>query len=69
VAAPATLDEFRGLFSQSPDPRRWPHVATGITYQRAMRELAVLLGCAPTEEAVYAHRRSRRRAGAQASTK
>ena len=25
---PATLDEFRGLFSESADPRQWPHVAT-----------------------------------------
>jgi predicted TIM-barrel fold metal-dependent hydrolase len=58
VAPPATLDEFRGLFSQSPDPRQWPHVATAVTYRRAMRELAALLGCAPTEDGVYAHRRS-----------
>ena len=56
MAPPATLDEFRGAFSESPDPRQWPHVATAITYRRAMRELAALLGCAPTEEAVYAHR-------------
>jgi predicted TIM-barrel fold metal-dependent hydrolase len=56
VAPPATLDEFRGLFSESPDPRQWPHVATGVMYVRAMRELAALWGCAPTEEAVYAHR-------------
>ena len=27
-APPATLDEFRGLFSESTDPRQWPHVAT-----------------------------------------
>lgn len=58
MAAPATLDEFRGLFSESPDPRQWPHVATAVTYRRAMRELGALLGCAPTEDAVYAHRRS-----------
>ena len=56
MAPPASLDEFRGLFSESPDPRQWPHVATAITYRRAMRELAALLGCAPTEDAVYAHR-------------
>jgi hypothetical protein len=58
VATPATLDEFRGLFSESPDPRQWPHVATGIMYRRAIRELASFLGCAPDEEAVYAHRRA-----------
>ena len=28
-APPDSLDEFRGLFSESPDPRQWPHVATG----------------------------------------
>ena len=32
-----TLDEFRGLFSESPDPRQWPHVSTGVTYRRAIR--------------------------------
>ncbi|MEA2240659.1 MAG: hypothetical protein QOD24_215, partial [Solirubrobacteraceae bacterium] len=58
MATPATLDEFRGLFSESPDPRQWPHVATGLTYRRAVRELAALLGCEPTEEALFAHRRA-----------
>jgi uncharacterized protein len=53
---PETLDEFRGLFSESDDPRQWPHVATGITYLRGMRALAALFGCEPTEAAVYAHR-------------
>jgi predicted TIM-barrel fold metal-dependent hydrolase len=53
---PATLDEFRGLFSESPDPRQWPHVATGLTYRRAIRELAELFGCEATEHAVYEHR-------------
>jgi hypothetical protein len=51
-----TLDEFRGLFSESPDPRQWPHVATAVTYRRAIRELAAFLGCEPTEEAVLARR-------------
>jgi predicted TIM-barrel fold metal-dependent hydrolase len=58
VATPATLDEFRGLFSESEDPRQWPHVATGLTYLRAMRALAELFGCKPSEEAVFAHRRA-----------
>src|SRR5207249_3231865 len=53
-----TLDEFRGLFSESPDPRQWPHVANGLTYRRAMRELAAFFGCEETEEAVYEHRLS-----------
>jgi hypothetical protein len=54
-ARPA-LDEFRGLFSESPDPRQWPHVASGVTYRRAIRELAAFFGCEPREEAVYEHR-------------
>jgi hypothetical protein len=51
-----TLDEFRGMFSESPDPAQWPHIATGITYRRAMRELGAFLGCEPGEDGVYAHR-------------
>lgn len=53
---PGSLDEFRGLFSESPDPRQWPHIATGLTYRRAMRELGGLFACEPTEEGVYAFR-------------
>jgi predicted TIM-barrel fold metal-dependent hydrolase len=51
-----SLDEFRGLFSESPDPRQWPHVATGVTYRRAIRELAAFFEVEPTEEAVYQYR-------------
>jgi uncharacterized protein len=50
------LDEFRGLFSESPDPAQWPHVASGVTYRRAIRELAEFLGCEPAEEAVLERR-------------
>jgi uncharacterized protein len=53
---PRTLDEFRGLFSESPDPRQWPHVATGITYRRAIAALASHFGVEPDERAVYSHR-------------
>jgi len=53
-----TLDEFRGLFSESTDPRQWPHVAEGLTYRRAIRELAPFLGVEPAEAAVYAARTS-----------
>jgi uncharacterized protein len=56
LRAQPTLDEFRGLFSESPDPRQWPHVATGVTYRRALRELADFFGCEATESAVYEHR-------------
>ena len=51
-----SLDEFRGLFSESPDPRQWPHVASGLTYRRAIRELAAFFGCDGDEQAVYEHR-------------
>jgi hypothetical protein len=53
---PASLDEFRGLFSESADPRQWPHIATGITYRRAIRELAALFGVEADEEAVLEYR-------------
>ena len=41
------------MFSESPDPRQWPHVATGVTYRRAMRELGGFFGCERSEQAVY----------------
>ncbi len=53
---PESLDAFRGLFSESPDPRQWPHVATGLTYRRGLRLLADHLGCEPTEAGVYERR-------------
>jgi hypothetical protein len=56
LRAHPSLDEFRGLFSESPDPRQWPHIATGITYRRAIGELAELFGVEATEDAVLSHR-------------
>jgi uncharacterized protein len=56
VAFEPTLDEFRGMFSESPDPAQWPHIPTALTYRRAIAELAAFLGCDPGEEGVYAHR-------------
>jgi hypothetical protein len=55
---PSTLDDFRGLFSESSDPRQWPHVATSLTYRRAMRDVAAHFGIEATEEAVYEYRRN-----------
>ena len=57
-APPRTLDEFRGLFSESDDPRQWPHVAHSVTYRRAIVKLAEHFGCEPSEDAVFAHRTS-----------
>jgi hypothetical protein len=51
-----SLDEFRGRFSESTDPGQWPHVAGGVTYRRAVGELAVFFGCEAVEAAVYEHR-------------
>ena len=56
-AAP-TLDEFRGLFSESDDPRQWPHVAHALTYRRGMAELGAFFGVDGEEDAVYAFRSS-----------
>jgi uncharacterized protein len=56
LRAQPSLDEFRGLFSESADPRQRPHIATGVTYRRAVRELAGLFGVEPTEEAVHEYR-------------
>jgi hypothetical protein len=49
---PRTLDELRGLFSESPDPRQWRHIATGVTYRRAIRAVAAHLDCEPDERAI-----------------
>jgi predicted TIM-barrel fold metal-dependent hydrolase len=57
-APAASLDEFRGLFSESRDPRQWPHAATTVMYRRAIGVLAAHLGCEATEEAVYERRSS-----------
>jgi hypothetical protein len=55
-APPRDLDAFRGLFSESADPAQWPHVATTISYQRAVELLARELGCEPREEAILERR-------------
>jgi hypothetical protein len=58
LRAKPTLDEFRGLFSESGDPRQWPHIAHGLTYRRAMAELGAFFGVDGVEDAVYAFRTS-----------
>jgi hypothetical protein len=55
-APPSSLDEFRGLFSESPDPRQWPHVASSLTYRRAIAAIAAHLVCDADERAVYERR-------------
>jgi hypothetical protein len=56
LLAQPSLDEFRGLFSESTDPRQWPHIATGVTYRRAIRALAGFFDVEPSEQAVHRHR-------------
>ena len=53
---PRSLDEFRGLFTESDDPLQWPHVAASVSYRRALAELAEVLECEPSEEAVFRRR-------------
>jgi hypothetical protein len=57
---PADDDAFRIHLTESyiPEIAR-DHVPTSIFYQRTLRELAVLLECEPTPEAVHAARRER----------
>ncbi|MDX6644861.1 MAG: uncharacterized protein QOK40_588 [Miltoncostaeaceae bacterium] len=55
AGAPALADLRAGL-CESPDPRQWEHVPNTLLHRRAMRELATLLGCEPTEAAVAARR-------------
>lgn len=44
------------MFSESRDPRQWPHVATSVTYRRAIADLGAELECEPDEREVYAVR-------------
>jgi predicted TIM-barrel fold metal-dependent hydrolase len=57
LAQPTTPEAFRRLFTESPDPvvasRDVPHT---LFYRRALRDLAEILGCEATEEAVVAAR-------------
>ena len=59
-AQPPDDDAFRIHLTESyiPEIAR-DHVPTSIFYQRTLRELAVLLDCEPTAEAVHAARRER----------
>ncbi len=50
------LGTFRRIFSESSDPGMAEHLATTLVYRRAIRDLATLLDCAPTEAAVWTAR-------------
>jgi predicted TIM-barrel fold metal-dependent hydrolase len=49
-------DTFRGFFSESTDPAMAPHIARSVFYMRMLRDVAALLGCEPTEDALLALR-------------
>ena len=49
---------FRRHFSESTDPAIAPYVSSSLFYRRSVRDLAALLDCEPTEEAVVAARES-----------
>src|SRR5215469_732752 len=53
IQAPADVDAWRGLFTESRDPgMRNSHVTTTLFYRRLLRELASFFDCEPTEEAI-----------------
>jgi len=47
---------LRRHFSESTDPTMLPHIASAMFYGRGLRDLALLLDCDPSEEAVLAAR-------------
>jgi len=56
---PPDDDAFRIHLTESNIPEMADHVPTTLFYQRTLRELAVLLDCEPTADAVHAARRER----------
>ncbi len=50
------VESFPRFFVESTDPAVAPHVRRSIFYMRLIRDLAALLGCEPSEEAVLAAR-------------
>ncbi len=57
---PAEIMAWRARFTESNDPgMRQEHVTTTLLYRRLIREMALFLGCEPSEEAVLEARRER----------
>jgi hypothetical protein len=50
--APLEGDDFRRFFVETTDPDMAPHVRRSIFYMRALRDIAALFGCEPSEEAL-----------------
>src|SRR5262249_2450172 len=55
-APPLAGDTFRRYFAETTDPAMAPHIRHTVFYMRVIRDLADLLGCEPSEEAVLAAR-------------
>lgn len=53
---PQDGDGFRRFFVETNDPEMAPHVRHSIFYMRLVRDVAALLGCEPSEEAILAVR-------------
>jgi predicted TIM-barrel fold metal-dependent hydrolase len=54
--APLAGDGFRRFFAETTDPQMAPHIRHTVFYMRMLRDVADLLGCEPTEAAVWAAR-------------
>jgi predicted TIM-barrel fold metal-dependent hydrolase len=55
---PLAVGEFRAFFAETTDPAMPPHIARTVFYMRTVRDLAALLGCEPSEEALLEVRNS-----------
>jgi uncharacterized protein len=54
---PADVISWRGLFTESSDPRmRSKHVSTTLFYRRLLHEMAMFFDCEPTEDAILTAR-------------
>ena len=53
---PLAGDDFRRFFAETTDPAMVPHIRHTVFYMRVIRDVAELLGCEPTEDAVLAAR-------------
>jgi predicted TIM-barrel fold metal-dependent hydrolase len=53
---PLEGDGFRRFFAETTDPAMAPHIRHTVFYMRMLRDVADLLGCEPTETAVWAAR-------------
>src|SRR4051794_30501789 len=49
---PLGVDEFRAFFAETTDPEMPPYIARTVFYMRMVRDVAAMLGCEPSEEAI-----------------